>query len=53
VTVVRLDVDRPLEEKRLVETVQLVLNRFGSALDLCEFVANSPSALSRSAARIP
>ncbi|HVH55568.1 MAG TPA: hypothetical protein VM791_04915 [Vicinamibacterales bacterium] len=40
VTVVRLDVNRALEEERFVETVQLLLNRLGSALSRREFIAH-------------
>ena len=40
VAVVRLDVNRPLEEERLVETFQLVLNRLGRALGIRELLAN-------------
>jgi hypothetical protein len=54
VTIVRLDVNRALEEERLVETVQLVLNRLCSTLGAREFLRARPlSAPSRSAARIP
>ena len=34
VAVVRVDVDRPLERKRLIQTVQLLANRFLPPLDL-------------------
>jgi hypothetical protein len=40
VAVVGLDVDRPLEEERLVETVQLFLDGFGRALRGCDLIAN-------------
>jgi len=52
--IVRLDVDRPVEEECLVETVQLPLDRFGKPARRSRVpLAQSPSALSRSAARIP
>jgi hypothetical protein len=54
VAVVGFDVNRALEEERLVETVQLVLNRLCSTLGAREFLRARPlSAPSRSAARIP
>jgi hypothetical protein len=40
VAVVRLDVDRPLEEERLVETVELFLDAFGGSLGGCDLLAN-------------
>jgi len=52
VTAVRLDVDRPLEEERLVETVQLVLNRLRSTLSAREFLAPATRAVSRVGASV-
>jgi hypothetical protein len=40
VAVVRLDVDRPLEQKRFVEAVQLVLDRFRGPLGIRKLLAN-------------
>ncbi len=40
VAVVRLDVDRALEEECFVETVQLVLNLLCSTLSGCDFFAH-------------
>ena len=54
VAVVGLDVDRTFEEERLVQTVQLVLNRLRSTLRVRESPRARPlSAPSKSAARIP
>ncbi|PYQ86917.1 MAG: hypothetical protein DMG03_06495 [Acidobacteria bacterium] len=36
VAVVRVDVDRPFEQERLIQTVQLLANRFLPALDLSD-----------------
>jgi hypothetical protein len=40
VTVVRVDVDEALEEERLVQTVELLLNRVGRAFGGCDFFLN-------------
>jgi hypothetical protein len=52
VAVVRLDIDRALEEERFIQTVQLVLNSLRRAFGVRQF-AQLLSATSRSAGRIP
>ena len=40
VTVVRLDVDRALEEERFVQAVELFMNRFGCPFGSRQFIAD-------------